>query len=39
MKESMWGYLIVSLGIIIIAVLFLIQRITTTNEQDYYLSR
>ena len=39
MKESMLGYLIVSLGIIIIAVLFLIQRITTTNEQDYYLSR
>ena len=39
MKESMWGYLIIALGIVIIAVLFLVQRMTTTNEQDYYLSR
>ena len=39
MKESMWGYLIVALGIVIIAILFLVQRLTTTNEQDYYLSR
>ena len=39
MKESMWGYLILSLGIIIIAIIFFVQRLTTTNEQDYYLSR
>ena len=39
MKESMWGYLIIALGIVIIAILFLVQRMTTTNEQDYYLSR
>lgn len=39
MKESMWGYLIVALGIVIIAVILLVQRLTTTNEQDYYLMR
>ncbi len=39
MKESMWGYLIVALGIVIIAVILLVQRLTTTNEQDYYLMK
>ena len=39
MKESMWGYMIIGLGLVIVAVLFLVQRLTTTNEQDYYLSR
>ena len=39
MKESMWGYLIISLGLVIVAILFLVQNLTTTNEQDYYLSR
>jgi len=39
MKESMWGYLIIALGIVIVAILFLVQNLTTTNEQDYYLSR
>ena len=39
MKESMWGYLIIALGIVIIAVILLVQRLTTTNEQDYFLSR
>ena len=39
MKESMWGYLIIALGIVIVGVLFLVQRLTTTNEQDYFLSR
>ena len=39
MKESMWGYVILMLGIMIIAVIFFVQRLTTTNEQDYYLSR
>ena len=39
MKESMWGYLIIALGIVIVAVLFLVQRLTTTNEQDVFLSR
>ena len=39
MKESMWGYLILALGIVIIAVIFFVQRLTTTNQQDYFLSR
>ena len=39
MKESMWGYLIIGLGVVIIAVLLLVQRFTSTNEQDYFLSR
>ena len=37
MKESMWGYLIIGLGVVIIAVLLLVQRFTSVNEQDYYL--
>ena len=39
MKESMWGYLIIGLGIVIIAVILLVQRFTSTNQQDYFLSR
>ena len=39
MKESLWGYLIIGLGIVIIAIILLVQRLTTTNEQDYFLSR
>ena len=39
MKESMWGYFILSLGILILAVMLLIQNMTTTNEEDFYLGR
>jgi hypothetical protein len=39
MKESMWGYLIIALGVFIVVILFLVQNLTSTNEQDYYLSR
>ena len=39
MKESMWGYMIIGLGLVIVVILFLVQNMTTTNEQDYYLSR
>lgn len=39
MKESMWGYMIISLGVIIIAIILLVQRLTTTNEEDFYLGR
>ena len=39
MKESVWGYLILVLGLVIISILLLVQRLTTTNEEDYYLSR
>ena len=37
MKESIWGYWIIVLGIFIIVVMMLLQNYTTTNEQDYYL--
>ncbi len=37
MKESMWGYWIVVLGISIMSVMMLLQNYTTTSEQDYYM--
>ena len=39
MKESMWGYLIISLGLLIITIILFVQRLTTTNEEDFYLGR
>ena len=37
MKETMWGYWIVVLGLFIIVVMMLLQNYTTTSQQDYYL--
>jgi hypothetical protein len=37
MKESMWGYWFIVLGLSIMSVMMLLQNYTTTNEQDYYL--
>lgn len=37
MKESMWGYWIVVLGVSIMTVMVLLQNYTTTSEQDYYM--
>ncbi len=37
MKESVWGYWIIVLGISIMSVMVLMQNFTTTSEQDYYL--
>lgn len=37
MKEGLWGYWIVVLGLFVVSVLMLLQNYTTTNEQDYYL--
>ena len=37
MKESLWGYWIVVLGVSIMGVMILLQNYTTTNEQDYYM--
>ena len=39
MKESAWGYAIIFLGLVILGVLLLTQRLTTTNEEDFYLGR
>lgn len=37
MKESLWGYLLISLGIVIIVVLFLVYNYSSANENDYYV--
>ena len=39
MKESYWAYFIIILGISIITIMMLVQRMTATTEEDYYLSR
>ena len=37
MHESFWGTFIISVGVIIIALLFFMQRVTNTSEQNYVL--
>ncbi len=37
MRESLWGYWIVILGVFVIVIMMLISNVTTTNTQDYYL--
>lgn len=37
MQESYWGYWLIVLGIFVIVVMMLVQSITTTSTQDYYL--
>lgn len=37
MKESFWTYLLVVLGLFVIVVMILVQDITGTSEEDYYL--
>lgn len=39
MKESLWGYWITLLGIVVATVMILLQNYTTTHQQDYYLVR
>ena len=39
MKESMWGYMLIALGLVIITIIVLIQNISSTQEEDYYLTR
>ncbi len=39
MKESMWGVLVVMLGLMGISALSVIQTVTTTGTHDYYLLR
>ena len=36
MKESLWGYWLIVLGIFVITVLLLIQTLTSQNTHDYY---
>ena len=37
MHESFWGTFIISAGVIIIALIFFMQRVTNTSEQTYNL--
>lgn len=37
MKESLWGYFIILVGVIGVAFMFFFQTITNTNEHNYYL--
>ena len=37
MKEAVWGWWFLALGLTIIAVIMLITDMTTTSEQDYYM--
>ena len=39
MKERLWGYWLIVLGLFIIVVMMLLQNYTTTSEQDQYLLR
>lgn len=37
MHESFWGTFIISVGVIIIALIFFMQKVTNTSEQNYVL--
>lgn len=37
MSESFWGTFIISAGVLIIAVIFFMQKVTNTTEQNYTL--
>ncbi len=37
MKESLWGYYLVLLGITVTTVMVMVSNMTTTNQQNYYL--
>ena len=39
MKEAFWGYLLIILGIFIFVVLIIVRDVTTTDEEDYYLTK
>lgn len=39
MHESFWGTFIISAGVLIIAIIFFMQKITNTGEQNYTLIR
>lgn len=39
MKDSIWGYLVIVLGMFAITTIFLFQKITTTDQHNYSLLR
>ena len=39
MKESMWGYWIIVLGVSILSVMMLLQNYSVTDEQSFFLTK
>ena len=39
MKESFWTYMLIGLGLLIIVIMILVQDLTGTSEEDYYLTK
>jgi hypothetical protein len=39
MKESMWGYWIIVLGVSILSVMMLLQNYSITDEQSFFLAK
>ena len=39
MKESMWGYMIIALGVIAIGVIWFMANTTRTDQHNFYLLR
>ncbi len=37
MKESMWGYFLIVLGVVGLSLVLLFQDVTNTDDQNYYL--
>ena len=37
MKETIWGYWIILLGVFVTVIMMLISNVTTQNTQEYYL--
>jgi len=36
MKESYWGYWLVTLGVFVVVIMMLIQNVTSNSTEDYY---
>lgn len=36
MKESFWGYWIITLGVFVVVIMMLIQNVTSNSTEDYY---
>ena len=39
MKNAYWAYWLILLGMVIVVIMLLVQNLTTTSTQDYYLIR
>lgn len=39
MKETFWTYLLIVLGLFVMVVMILVQDMTSTSEEDYYLTK